>query len=103
MESTSGNELNHERHSLEESFVQPYDDLDGTGIHLASLAEKKRLWWRNAFINTIFIASWCVLLLRIQSEKGFYLTSGFSSPCSCQYTINGCSLPNTSDFLHHYS
>ncbi|KAF9476365.1 TPT-domain-containing protein [Pholiota conissans] len=28
------------------------------GMHLASLVEKKRLWWRNAIINTIFIASW---------------------------------------------
>lgn len=28
------------------------------GMHLASLAEKKRLWWRNAIINTLFIASW---------------------------------------------
>ena len=27
--------------------------------HLASVAEKKRLWWRNAFVNTLFIASWC--------------------------------------------
>lgn len=33
-----------------------YDDH----IHLASLAEKKRLWWRNAFINTLFISSWYV-------------------------------------------
>ncbi|EAU91556.2 triose phosphate transporter [Coprinopsis cinerea okayama7 len=28
------------------------------GLHLASLAEKKRLWWRNAIINLLFIASW---------------------------------------------
>ncbi len=28
------------------------------GIHLASLAEKKRLWRKNAIINTLFIASW---------------------------------------------
>ena len=25
---------------------------------LASLAEKKRLWWKNAVINTCFISSW---------------------------------------------
>jgi solute carrier family 35, member C2 len=25
---------------------------------LASIAEKKRLWWRNAVINLFFIASW---------------------------------------------
>ena len=29
-------------------------------VHLASLAEKKRLWWRNAVINLAFIASWRV-------------------------------------------
>lgn len=29
-------------------------------LHLASEAEKKRLWWRNAVINAIFIAAWCV-------------------------------------------
>jgi solute carrier family 35 protein C2 len=28
--------------------------------HLASLAEKKRLWWRNGIINGLFIASWYV-------------------------------------------
>ncbi|KAJ6602199.1 triose-phosphate transporter family-domain-containing protein [Mycena sp. CBHHK59/15] len=27
-------------------------------VHLATLAEKKRLWWRNAIINALFIASW---------------------------------------------
>lgn len=27
-------------------------------IHYATEAEKKRLWWRNAVINTLFIASW---------------------------------------------
>lgn len=30
------------------------------GIHFASIAEKRRLWWRNAIINTLFIASWYV-------------------------------------------
>ncbi|KDQ49376.1 hypothetical protein JAAARDRAFT_42940 [Jaapia argillacea MUCL 33604] len=30
-------------------------DLD---VHLATLVEKRRLWWRNAFINTLFISSW---------------------------------------------
>lgn len=29
-------------------------------IHLASLAEKKRLWWRNGLINMAFISSWYV-------------------------------------------
>ncbi|KAI0745395.1 TPT-domain-containing protein [Earliella scabrosa] len=27
-------------------------------VHVASLAEKKRLWWTNAFINLFFIAGW---------------------------------------------
>ncbi|KAF8995468.1 triose-phosphate transporter family-domain-containing protein [Cyathus striatus] len=27
-------------------------------VHLATLEEKKLLWWRNAIINTLFIASW---------------------------------------------
>ncbi|KAJ7124982.1 triose-phosphate transporter family-domain-containing protein [Mycena epipterygia] len=27
-------------------------------VHLATLAEKKRLWWRNAIVNALFIASW---------------------------------------------
>ena len=100
------NGIDERRHSLDEPLVRPYDDqIDpaDAAIHLASLAEKKRLWWRNAFINTIFIALWWVILLNSQSEGGLHLISGFSSLCSCQYTINGCSLPNTLDFLHRYS
>ncbi|ESK91006.1 nucleotide-sugar transporter [Moniliophthora roreri MCA 2997] len=27
-------------------------------VHIASIEEKKRLWWRNAVINSLFIASW---------------------------------------------
>ncbi|KAI1796375.1 TPT-domain-containing protein [Ganoderma leucocontextum] len=27
-------------------------------VHIASLAEKKRLWWTNALINGLFIAAW---------------------------------------------
>ena len=43
----------------------PYDqhvssDLD-EHVHLATLEEKKRRWWRNAFINAAFIASWCAV------------------------------------------
>jgi hypothetical protein len=29
-------------------------------FRVASLAERKRLWWRNGIINGAFIASWCV-------------------------------------------
>lgn len=35
-----------------------YDDA--TDVHLASVEEKKRIWWKNAFINMLFIASWYV-------------------------------------------
>lgn len=29
-------------------------------IHIASLAEKRRIWWRTAIINACFIASWYI-------------------------------------------
>jgi solute carrier family 35 protein C2 len=32
------------------------------GLHLASIVEKKRLWWRNALINALFIGSWCAAM-----------------------------------------
>ncbi|KAF8893920.1 triose-phosphate transporter family-domain-containing protein [Infundibulicybe gibba] len=42
--------------------LSPEEDIQNdpyTGdFHIASVAEKKRLWWRNAVINTLFIASW---------------------------------------------
>ncbi|KAF7362112.1 TPT domain-containing protein [Mycena venus] len=31
---------------------------DPPPIQLATLAQKKRLWWRNALVSTLFIASW---------------------------------------------
>ena len=42
-----------------------YDDVVDSDdfqsdVHLASIEEKKRRWWRNAIINMLFIASWCV-------------------------------------------
>jgi hypothetical protein len=48
-------------YSLEERLQLPdYEIQDDVNVHLASVAEKKHLWWRNAVINTFFIASWCV-------------------------------------------
>ncbi|KAI6026398.1 hypothetical protein PISMIDRAFT_143759 [Pisolithus microcarpus 441] len=42
-----------------------YDTLEsqlrangGTGVHLVSSSEKRRLWWRSAAINTCFIVLW---------------------------------------------
>jgi hypothetical protein len=29
-------------------------------VHFATIEEKKRLWFRDAIINALFIASWCV-------------------------------------------
>lgn len=38
-----------------------YDLYDeASDVHLASVEEKKRMWWKNAFINMLFIASWYV-------------------------------------------
>ena len=46
-------------HSLERPPA--YDEDDGGDlVHIATVEEKKRRWWRNAFINTAFIASWSV-------------------------------------------
>lgn len=47
------------RHSREHGNVIDHLDYDEQ-VHIASEAEKRRLWWRNAFINALFIASWCV-------------------------------------------
>ncbi|XP_006460905.1 hypothetical protein AGABI2DRAFT_70443 [Agaricus bisporus var. bisporus H97] len=43
----------------EEAFLRSStDDFQQSSAHLATLVEKKRLWWRNALTNTIFILSW---------------------------------------------
>lgn len=41
--------------------AQPYE-ISEAGIHIASLAEKKRLWWRNTALYACFILSWYGLL-----------------------------------------
>ncbi|KIP08495.1 hypothetical protein PHLGIDRAFT_104289 [Phlebiopsis gigantea 11061_1 CR5-6] len=47
-------------HSLEQppAYSQHDDDDPEDHVHIATLEEKKRRWWRNAFINTALIASW---------------------------------------------
>ncbi|KAL0072759.1 hypothetical protein AAF712_000522 [Marasmius tenuissimus] len=54
------------RHSLDERPTRRplspedevmYSSLD-ENVHIASKEEKKRLWWRNAVINMLFISSW---------------------------------------------
>ncbi|RPD63809.1 TPT-domain-containing protein [Lentinus tigrinus ALCF2SS1-6] len=42
------------RHSQNGDAAHSYD----SSIHVASLAEKKRLWWTNALVNSLFIAAW---------------------------------------------
>ncbi|KXN90131.1 hypothetical protein AN958_04621 [Leucoagaricus sp. SymC.cos] len=44
----------------EDLFLGPVesDGHHAEDIHLATLGEKKRLWWRNAVINTVYILSW---------------------------------------------
>ncbi|KAJ6497817.1 TPT-domain-containing protein [Mycena sanguinolenta] len=57
---------NETEYSLDESLAGralQYDDAelrsrDPPPVQLATLAQKKRLWWRNAIINTLFIGSW---------------------------------------------
>jgi len=50
----------HDGNDFEHTPFTYYDLQDQ--VHLASLAEKKRLWWRNALITGLFIASWCVFI-----------------------------------------
>ncbi|KIM45081.1 hypothetical protein M413DRAFT_441745 [Hebeloma cylindrosporum] len=55
-------EVNLSNPHLEGSRSSYEDDIPlgmaNEGIHFASIVEKRRLWWRNAIINTLFIASW---------------------------------------------
>ena len=69
MERTTQNADNsHEEYTLVDGPRSSYEELmhgdgDGDGgVHIASVAEKKRLWWRNATINAMFIAAWCVYI-----------------------------------------
>ncbi|KAF9231398.1 triose-phosphate transporter family-domain-containing protein [Melanogaster broomeanus] len=49
----------HEHRLSDGSYAGHDGDNDGDGdVHIASAAEKKRLWWRNALINSCFILSW---------------------------------------------
>ncbi|KAJ7232767.1 triose-phosphate transporter family-domain-containing protein [Mycena haematopus] len=57
---------NETEYSLDESLAahalrSDYAEMrsgDLAPVQLATLAQKKRLWWRNAIVNTLFIASW---------------------------------------------
>ena len=64
MERTNGNADERETFLLNERLPRlprrSYDDSTEAlqGVHLATRAEKKRIWWRTAIINAIFILSW---------------------------------------------
>ncbi|KAI0823331.1 TPT-domain-containing protein [Trametes gibbosa] len=52
-------------------------------VHLASLAEKKRLWWTNALVNLLFIASWFFFAIMISVYNKWMFSPehyGFPSP-----------------------
>ncbi|OCH92509.1 TPT-domain-containing protein [Obba rivulosa] len=57
--STNGyaNVNNAPRHSRDHEDRLNQGDYDAQ-VHIASEAEKRRLWWRNALMNALFIASW---------------------------------------------
>ena len=72
--------------------------------HLASIVEKKRLWWRNALINALFIGSWCAAMSlhsAICAHSRRSLTGSYLRHYS-QYTTNGCFRQITLDFQLHY-
>lgn len=80
--------------------------LDGEGdVHIASHAEKKRLWWKNALINTFFILTWydAPTFMFFFSGTTEHLRSGsFLQLCSPCIT-NGCFLRTTLISLSRYS
>lgn len=83
-----------------EQFLQSHDQQQAP-VHLATTEEKKRLWWRNAFITGACIAFWYVRCLPIfqisQNSAGFYLQRCY------RYIISGCSRPSVMDSHSHSS
>ncbi len=66
MELATHKQVDYEVLSLNEPSIQSsrtsFEETTlNDGVHLATLAEKKRLWWRTAVINVVFIASWYVV------------------------------------------
>ncbi|KAF8160905.1 triose-phosphate transporter family-domain-containing protein [Crassisporium funariophilum] len=82
-----------DRYSSNQPFTHrpraSYDEVEiplsahSEGVHLASVAEKKRLWIRNAIINALCIASWFLFatLLSVYNKWMFTPTHfGFPAP-----------------------
>lgn len=80
------------------------DELVIPGPRL-SVEAKRRIWWRNAFVNALYIASWwvpvCIAIFGMRSCLAS--TIGSSSPHYCRCTTNGCSRQTTSTFRSRYS
>jgi hypothetical protein len=66
--------------------------------HLASVVEKKRLWWRNAVINLLFIASWYVNVFTVIDFFKLKTFSGLLLQLSYPSIINGCFQTSTLGF-----
>jgi len=62
--SSNTNEISREDQELEAELLEAGEESDVP--HFVSVAEKKRLWWRNAMINSIAIGSWFVFALILQ-------------------------------------
>lgn len=52
---------------------QPLGGTQQQNVHIASTEEKKRLWRKNALINALFIAAWCVSSSTSEGNKYFIL------------------------------
>lgn len=56
--------LSHNGPGPDSNHDEPLLGADGQThqrIHLATLKEKRRLWWKKAFIDALFICSWYVI------------------------------------------
>lgn len=79
----------------EETIAYPAPPL--SAAHIASIEERKRLWWRNALINLLFIGSWCVAGHLCAWALGLTRVSGSVLQHCYPCITNGCSRPNTMD------
>jgi hypothetical protein len=63
----------HSTHMTVEDSQEESDDVYALSagpqdVHFATIEEKKRLWFRDALINTLFIASWSVRNHRLSAQ-----------------------------------
>jgi hypothetical protein len=56
------------RHNSFSDDEDVLEELEGQ-VHVATIEEKKRLWWKNAAVNSLFIASWCVPTVSISASR----------------------------------